>query len=173
MLKTRLELQDTWHQKWCADKIIQLLSIISPLVLWHTSACTENVHIKVNPEKKFGITFCRNKFKSKKVKFQEAGPLKQLILLIKWFRENQRIDLETMELPKLRTILGLEIFHGLIYRIEILKLPSFLLRKKISTRKTSMKNGKILTTQNLKKIQEIFVGDRFNHYSTVITSIIS
>jgi len=36
-----------------------------------------------------------------------------------------------------------------------------------------MKNGKILTIQNLKKIQEIFDVDRFNHYLTVITLIIS
>jgi hypothetical protein len=47
------------------------------------SACTVNVHIKANPEKKLEIIFCRNKSKSKKEKFQEAGRLKQLISSIK------------------------------------------------------------------------------------------
>jgi len=47
------------------------------------SACTVNVHIKENPEKKLEIIFCRNKSKSKKEKFQEAGLLKRLILSIK------------------------------------------------------------------------------------------
>lgn len=137
------------------------------------SACMVNVHIKVNPEKKLEIIFCRNKSKSKKEKFQEAGRLKQLISSIKWFRENLQIDSETMELRKLKIIHGLEIFHGLIYKIETLKLLSFLQKKKISTKKTSMKNGKILTTQNLKKILEIFAVDRFNRYLTVITLIIN
>ena len=137
------------------------------------SACTENVHIKVNLEKKLEIIFCRNKSKSKKVKFQEAGQLKQLILSIKWFRENLRIDLEIMELLKSKTILGLEIFRGPIYKTGTLKLLSFLPKKKISTKKTLMKNGKILMIQNLKKIQEISAEDQFNHYLTVITLIIS
>lgn len=36
-----------------------------------------------------------------------------------------------------------------------------------------MKNGKILTIQNLKKIQQIFAVDLFNRYLTVITLIIN
>ena len=83
MLKIHLELQDIWHQKSCAGKIIQLLWIILPLVSWHMSACTVNVHIKENPEKKLEIIFCRNKFKLKKEKFQEDGQLKLLISSIK------------------------------------------------------------------------------------------
>ena len=137
------------------------------------SACTENVHIKVNPEKKFGIIFCRNKSKLKKEKFQEAGLLKRLILSIKWFRGNLRIDLETMEHQKLKIIHGSEIFHGQIYKTETSKLLSFLLKKKISTKKTSMKNGKILMTQNLKKILLILDVVRSNRYLTVITLIIN
>ena len=137
------------------------------------SACTVNVHIKENLEKKLEIIFCRNKSKSKKEKFQEAGRLKRLILSIKWFRENLRIDLETMEHQKLKIIHGLEIFHGQIYKTETSKLLSFLLKKKISIKKTSMKNGKIWTTQNLKKILQILDVDQSNRYLTVITLIIN
>ena len=137
------------------------------------SACTVNVHIKENPEKKLEIIFCRNKSKSKKEKFQEAGRLKQLISSIKWFRENLQIDLETMELSKSKIIHGLEIFHGQIYKTETSKLLSFLLKKKILIKKTSMKNGKIWTTQNLKKILQILDVAQSNRYLTVITLIIN
>jgi len=83
MLKILLELQDIWHQKLCVDKIILHQSIILLLVLWHMNACMVNVHIKENQEKKLEIIFCRNKFKLKKVKFQEDGLLKQQISSIK------------------------------------------------------------------------------------------
>ena len=137
------------------------------------SACTENVHIKVNLEKKLEIIFCRNKFKLKKEKFQEDGQSKLLILSIKWSRENPEIDLETMEQLKLKIIHGLEIFHGLILRIETLRPLSFLQKKKISIKKTLMKNGKILMIQNLKKIPQIFAVVLSNRYLTVITLIIN
>jgi hypothetical protein len=41
-----------------------------------------------------------------------------------------------MEHQKLKIIHGLEIFLGQIYKTETLKLLSFLLKKKISTKKT-------------------------------------
>lgn len=173
MLKIHLELQDIWHQKSCAGKIIQLLWIILPLVSWHMSACTENVHIKVNPEKKSEITFCQNKYKLKKEKFQEDGQLKQLISSIKWFKENRLIDLETMEHKKSKIILGLEISHGKICRTESSMLLSFLQKKKTLTKKISMKNGKILMILNLKRIPQIFDVVLSNRYLTVITLIIN
>ena len=133
----------------------------------------ENDHIKENLEKKLEIIFCRNKFKLKKEKFQEDGQSKLLILSIKWSRENPEIDLETMEQLKLKIIHGLEIFHGLILRIETLRPLSFLQKKKISIKKTLMKNGKILMIQNLKKIPQIFAVVLSNRYLTVITLIIN
>ena len=137
------------------------------------NVCMENDLIKENLEKKLEIIFCRNKFKSKKEKFQEDGQSKQLILSIKWSRENPEIDLETMEQLKLKIIHGLEIFHGLILRIETLRHLSFLQKKKISIKKTLMKNGKILMIQNLKKIPQIFAVVLSNRYLTVITLIIN
>ena len=137
------------------------------------NVCMENDLIKENLEKKLEIIFCRNKFKSKKEKFQEDGQSKQLILSIKWSRENPEIDLETMEQLKLKIIHGLEIFHGLILRIETLRPLSFLQKKKISIKKTLMKNGKILMIQNLKKIPQIFAVVLSNRYLTVITLIIN
>jgi hypothetical protein len=47
------------------------------------NACLEEDHMLVNQEKKSEIISYLNKFKLKKVKFQEVGPLKQLILLTK------------------------------------------------------------------------------------------
>jgi len=79
MLKIHLEHQDIWHQKLCVDKIIPHQLIILLLVLWHMNVCMVNDHIKENPEKKLEIIFCRNKFKLKKVKFQEDGLSKQQI----------------------------------------------------------------------------------------------
>ena len=137
------------------------------------NVCMENDHIKENLEKKLEIIFCRNKFKLKKEKFQEDGQSKQLILSIKWSRENPQIDLETMEQLKLKIIHGLEIFHGLILQIEILRHLSFLQKKKISIKKILMKNGKILMIQNLKKIPQIFAVVLSNRYLTVITLIIN
>lgn len=137
------------------------------------NVCMENDLIKENLEKKLEIIFCRNKFKLKKEKFQEDGQSKLLILSIKWSRENPEIDLETMEQLKLRIIHGLEIFHGLILRIETLRPLSFLQKKKISIKKTLMKNGKILMIQNLKKIPQIFAVVLSNRYLTVITLIIN
>lgn len=137
------------------------------------NVCMENDLIKENLEKKLEIIFCRNKFKLKKEKFQEDGQSKQLILSIKWSRENPEIDLETMEQLKLKIIHGLEIFHGLILRIETLRPLSFLQKKKISIKKTLMKNGKILMIQNLKKIPQIFAVVLSNRYLTVITLIIN
>lgn len=137
------------------------------------NVCTENVHIKENLEKKLEIIFCRNKFKLKKEKFQEDGQSKQLISSIKWSRENPQTDLETTDQLKLKIIHGSEIFHGLILRIEILRPLSFLQKKKILIKKTLMKNGKILTIQNLKKIPQIFAVIQYNRYLTVITLIIN
>jgi len=137
------------------------------------NVCMENDLIKENLEKKLEIIFCRNKFKLKKEKFQEDGQSKLLILSIKWSRENPEIDLETMEQLKLKIIHGLEIFHGLILRIETLRPLSFLQKKKISIKKTLMKNGKILMIQNLKKIPQIFAVVLSNRYLTVITLIIN
>ena len=137
------------------------------------NVCMENDLIKENLEKKLEIIFCRNKFKLKKEKFQEDGQSKLLILSIKWSRENPEIDLETMEQLKLKIIHGSEIFHGLILRIETLRPLSFLQKKKISIKKTLMKNGKILMIQNLKKIPQIFAVVLSNRYLTVITLIIN
>lgn len=137
------------------------------------NVCMENDLIKENLEKKLEIIFCRNKFKLKKEKFQEDGQSKLLILSIKWSRENPEIDLETMEQLKLKIIHGLEIFHGLILRIETLRPLSFLQKKKILIKKTLMKNGKILMIQNLKKIPQIFAVVLSNRYLTVITLIIN
>ena len=137
------------------------------------NVCTENVHIKENLEKKLEIIFCRNKFKLKKEKFQEDGQSKQLISSIKWSIENPQTDLETTDQLKLKIIHGSEIFHGLILRIEILRPLSFLQKKKILIKKTLMKNGKILTIQNLKKIPQIFAVIQYNRYLTVITLIIN
>ena len=78
-----------------------------------------------------------------------------------------------MEHLKWKIIHGLEIFHGQIYKTETSKLLSFLLKKKISIKKTSMKNGKIWTTQNLKKILQILDVVQSNRYLTVITLIIN
>jgi len=47
------------------------------------NACMDEDHMLENLEKKLEIIFCLNKFKLKKEKFQEAGQLKQPILLIR------------------------------------------------------------------------------------------
>lgn len=83
MHRIHLEHRVIWLQKSCVAKITQHPQIILPLELWHMNACMEEDHMWVNLEKKSEITFCQNKFKLKKEKFQEAGQLKQPILLIR------------------------------------------------------------------------------------------
>ena len=73
-------------------------------------------------EKRSEIISYQNKFKLKKVKFKEDGQLRQLISLIKWSKENHKIDLEMEGPMKLKIIRGLQIFHGKICMIKELRL---------------------------------------------------
>jgi hypothetical protein len=83
MLKIPQERLDTWLQRSCADRIIQLLLITLQLESWLLNACMAVDLMSVNLEKKLGTTFSQNKFKLKKEKCLEVGQLKPPISLTK------------------------------------------------------------------------------------------
>jgi len=151
MLKTPRVLLAIWPLKSCADKIIQRQLITLQWELWPMNACLVGGHTLENQEKRSGIIFYQNKYKSKKGKFQEDGASRLPISSIKWFKENHKIDLEIMELLRSKIILGLETFHGKISTIRDFVLLSFHPWRTISIRKTSTKNGKILMTQSSRR----------------------
>lgn len=73
----------TWLQRLCADKTIRHLSTTSPWVLWPTSACLVAGLTLESRERRLEITYYRNKFKSKREKFQGDGQLRPPISSIK------------------------------------------------------------------------------------------
>ena len=76
-----------------------------------------------------------------------------------------------MELEKSKAILGLEIFLGKIFMKRDLLLLLFLLAKITLIRRTLMKNGRILTTQNSKRTNRTYVGTQSKLSTMGTTSI--
>ena len=109
---------------------------------------------KANQGRKSETTFCQNKFKLRKVISQQHhmnGLLKLPISSIKWYKGNPIIDWVSTDLKKLKTILGLEIFHGKTYMRE---RSGHLLShhwKIISIKRIYKRNGKIWMILNSRK----------------------
>ena len=171
MLRTLPVLQVTWLPRSCAAKTTQLLSTTSPWASWLTSACSASAPTLESQGKRSGTTSSRSRCRSRRARCPEGGPSRLQTLLIRWFNESLRIDLETMALQRLKIILGSGTSHGKTFMIRGWGLHSSRQWKTISTRRTSMRSGKTSTIPSSKKIRQTWEEIQSKRCLTVIIMI--
>lgn len=124
-------------------------------------------------ERRSETTSCRSRFRSSVRMCQEAGQLKLLISLTKWFKENHRTDSEQTEFSKSKTIHGWETSRGKIWMRRRCRHLSCLQKKITLTKRISTKSGVTLRTSSSNKTSCNFADNQSSPSSVDTTMTIN